>query len=127
MVHAKTAERPSRKPPFAAPHVFILAVMDGRDAHAVHRLTQPETVIGRTPEADLRIEDEAVSNRHCVIRVDGPVCTLVDLGSRNGTWVNARPVVRERTERLRHLDVIQLGDTRIMLLSGRFPEQLDRD
>jgi len=127
MAHSKTAERPARQPPFAAPHVFILAVTDGHDAHAVHRLTQPETAIGRAPEADLRIEDEAVSNRHCLIRVDGAVCTLVDLGSRNGTWVNARPVVRQRTERLRHLDVIQLGDTQIMLLCGRFPEQLDRD
>ena len=127
MESSKTAERPTRKPPFAAPHVYVLAVMDGQDATAVHRLTQPETVIGRTPEADFRVEDEAVSNRHCLIRVDGPVCTLVELGSRNGTWVNARPVKRERIERLRHLDVIQLGDTRIMFLYARFPEQLDRD
>jgi pSer/pThr/pTyr-binding forkhead associated (FHA) protein len=127
MVDTKTAERPARKPPFAAPHVYLLAVVDGSDTTAVHRILQSETVIGRGDEADFRLDDDQVSNRHCMIRVEGSVCTLVELGSLNGTQVNARRVPADTAERLRHLDVIQLGGTRIMVLSGRFPERAEKD
>jgi pSer/pThr/pTyr-binding forkhead associated (FHA) protein len=97
--------------------------MDGNDPTAVHRVVRPQMVIGRGAEADFRIDDDEVSGRHCMIRVDGPVCTLVELGSLNGTWVNSRRVPADTAERLRHLDVIRMGATRIMVLSGRFPER----
>jgi len=122
-VSTKTAERPTRKSPFAAPHVFLIAVVEGDDPTAAHRIRQPETVIGRGAEADFRLDDDQVSARHCLIRIQGPVCTLVDLESTNGTWVNARRVPFGAAERLRHLDVIRIGETRLMLLSGRFPER----
>jgi pSer/pThr/pTyr-binding forkhead associated (FHA) protein len=62
-----------------------------------------------------------------MIRVEGSVCTLVELGSLNGTWLNARKVPADTAQRLRHLDVIQLGSTRVMLLSGRYTERVDED
>jgi pSer/pThr/pTyr-binding forkhead associated (FHA) protein len=114
-----TAERVVRKPPFGAPYVFVLVVIEGKDTTAVHRIVETETTIGRGAKASLRIEDETVSKRHCTIRVEGPVCTLVDLGSRNGTRVNGRPL-QGVASRLRHLDEIQVGNTRLMLLGGRF-------
>jgi len=123
IVNTRTAERPTKKPPFAAPHVIILAVVDGNDPTAIHRIVRPQMVIGRADEADFRIDDDEVSGRHCMIRVDGPVCTLVELESLNGTWVNARRVPRGTALRLRHLDMIRIGGTRVMVLSGRFPER----
>jgi len=114
----ETAERTPRKPPFGAPHVFVFAITDGSTS-AVHRLAKPETVIGRGEEADIPVEDEEVSRRHCLIRVEGPVCTLVDLGSLNGTFLNGR-VLKGISSRLRHLDEVQVGGTRMMLLNGRF-------
>jgi pSer/pThr/pTyr-binding forkhead associated (FHA) protein len=84
-----------------------------------HRIDRAETVLGRE-EADLQIEDDEISKRHCLIRADGPVCTLTDLGSLNGTMLNGRPMREGVAQRLRHLDEIQLGTTRLFLLAGKF-------
>jgi pSer/pThr/pTyr-binding forkhead associated (FHA) protein len=117
---SETAERRSRRSPFGTPRVFVLAVIDGADTTTVHRLTVPETVIGRDGDADVSLEDPEVSKRHLLIRLDGPVCELLDLDSRNGTRLNGRPVRPGLASRLRHLDEIQLGTTRMLLLTGRF-------
>ncbi len=47
-------------------------------------------VVGRDPISDLPILDPAVSPRHAELRVDArdAVVHVVDLGSRNGTWIN---------------------------------------
>src|SRR5262245_55571732 len=47
-----------------------------------------DVVVGRDAEADLRIDDELVSRRHALVRFDGALLMVRDLGSRNGTRVN---------------------------------------
>lgn len=121
----ETAERPVRKVPFGAPHVFVLAVVEGDDIGAVYRIGQRETLIGRGGDAGIALEgDESVSKRHCLIRVDGGVCTLVDLESTNGTILNGR-TLEGMAGRMRHLDEITIGCTRLMLLSGKFKPPTD--
>jgi len=44
-------------------------------------------IIGRGPQADLVIDDEAVSRIHCEIVWEGDSLVLRDLGSKNGTWL----------------------------------------
>ena len=44
--------------------------------------------IGRDPECDIHINDASVSRGHARITLAGPVATLVDHGSKNGTKVN---------------------------------------
>ena len=53
-------------------------------------------VVGRDPISDLPILDPAVSRRHAELRVDvsGAVVHVIDLGSRNGTWINDARVTR---------------------------------
>ncbi|MGH7339977.1 MAG: FHA domain-containing protein, partial [Candidatus Rokuibacteriota bacterium] len=86
----RTANSVRREAPFGAPHVFVLIVIDGNDPRALHRIVRTETVIGRGGESHFAIEEDQVSRVHCKIRVDGPVCTIVDCESRNGTSVNGR-------------------------------------
>jgi pSer/pThr/pTyr-binding forkhead associated (FHA) protein len=119
-IEAPTAERVVRKPAFGSPHVFVLAVIDGDDCRAVHRIVRSESWIGRGPDADFVLGDEGVSKLHCRIRVDGGMCTLSDPGSTNGTRLNGRPLRPDVANRLRHLDEIELGDQRLLFLSGRF-------
>ena len=116
----ETTEHQIPRPPFGAPHVWILAVIDGDDPHRVHRVDRPETVIGRDGAADFPIGDGEVSGQHCMVRTDGAVCTVTDLGSRNGTLLNGRPLRKGIAQRLRHLDEIQVGNTRLFLLAGKF-------
>jgi pSer/pThr/pTyr-binding forkhead associated (FHA) protein len=119
----ETADRQQRQLPFGAPHVFVLVVVDGNDIAAVHRVTRPETILGRGETATFVLEDEQISKEHCKIRVDGSVCTIIDTGSRNGTKVNGRRLPKGVAQRLRHLDEIAIGDHRLFLLAGRFRER----
>jgi len=117
---ADTREHEKRRPPFGAPNVWVLAVIDGDLPHDVYRLAQFETVIGRGDGAHIDVNDEQVSKRHCLLRADGPVCTVQDLGSLNGTRVNGKKLRSDSAERLRHLDEIQVGTTRLFVLGGAF-------
>jgi cytochrome P450 / NADPH-cytochrome P450 reductase len=48
--------------------------------------------IGRAPDNDVVITDPSVSGHHAELRTAGGVTRIVDLGSRNGTFVNERRV-----------------------------------
>ena len=68
-------------------------------------------MIGRDPEADLCIEDEAISWNHLEIESRGGVLMATDLDSRNGTALNGEPLDRPR--RLRDGDTLIVGDHRL--------------
>jgi predicted component of type VI protein secretion system len=78
------------------------------------------TVIGRDPEADVTLDDEAVSWNHVEIEARGGVLMATDLDSRNGTLLNGDPLDRPR--RLRDGDTILIGSHRLEIsdpLPGR--------
>ena len=73
-------------------------------------IDQRVTVIGRSSDADLRVDDANVSRRHAEVRRIGDGYSLVDLGSTNGTEVNGQ---RIQETALMNGDVISVGTTRI--------------
>ena len=119
----RTANATPREAPFGTPHVFVLLVIDGDDPRASHRIVKQETIIGRGEESDFTIEDAQISRSHCRLKVEGSVCTIADAGSRNGTSVNGRALVPNVAQRLRHLDEIEVGSHRLILLTGRSRSQ----
>jgi len=56
-----------------------------------HSLTQQQTVLGRGTDADIKVEDNGVSRRHCEIVLSAPP-VLRDLNSTNGTWVQGQRI-----------------------------------
>jgi diguanylate cyclase (GGDEF)-like protein len=77
------------------------------DAGRVFRLEGKQVVLGRGPDADIRIDDEAVSRYHArVVRQGDDGYAIEDLDSTNGTYVNGRPV---RQARLHAGTRVQLG------------------
>lgn len=66
-----------------------------------------DTLIGRSPECLITLEDPLVSRRHARIRIDEGSASFEDLGSRNGSRINGR-IVTERT-RLEEGDRIRIG------------------
>jgi len=68
------------------------------------------TVIGRSSECDVRLDDANTSRRHAEVRRIGDGYSLVDLGSTNGTEVNGQ---RIQETALMSGDVISVGTTRI--------------
>ncbi|MFL5959312.1 MAG: FhaA domain-containing protein [Gaiellaceae bacterium] len=61
-------------------------------------LDKRRSVLGRSRDADVQIEDPNVSRRHAEIVQEGSVYWLVDLGSTNGTEVEGRRVQRARLD-----------------------------
>ncbi len=51
-----------------------------------------EHLVGRDPDARVRIDSRAVSRRHACITVAYGTATIEDLGSKNGTFVRARRI-----------------------------------
>jgi predicted component of type VI protein secretion system len=79
-------------------------------------LAKERTVIGRSPEADVVIDDEAVSWNHLEIERRGDVLLATDLDSSNGTALNGESLDRPR--RLRGGDVLTLGGHRLEIAAG---------
>lgn len=53
---------------------------------------QPVLLVGRHPEADVRIAAPAISRRHCCLAVVYDRYMIRDLGSRHGIFVNGARV-----------------------------------
>ena len=65
--------------------------------------------LGRSPTADVRIDDPYASSAHARIFPRGQFMYIEDMGSTNGTYVNGRQL--RRPERLKDSDTIRIGDT----------------
>jgi DNA-binding winged helix-turn-helix (wHTH) protein len=70
-------------------------------------LGEGENLIGRGPDAKVRVDDPEVSRRHATITVEGDVAILQDLGSKNGTFLRGERVVEPA--RLANADEIRIG------------------
>jgi FHA domain-containing protein/zinc ribbon protein len=72
-----------------------------------------QTLIGRSPECDVFLDDVTVSRRHAELSREGETFTIRDLGSLNGTYVN-----RKRIESvvLENDDEVQIGKYRLTFL-----------
>jgi two-component system response regulator AtoC len=68
----------------------LLVVGDGGSAR-IPLPSEGELVIGRGPEADVRLDGDSVSRRHALLRARQNGFTLEDLGSSNGTLVRGQP------------------------------------
>jgi predicted component of type VI protein secretion system len=74
-------------------------------------LDAERTVVGRDPEADICLDDDAVSWHHLEIENRNGVLMATDLDSRNGTALNGEPLDRPR--RLRDGDTLIVGAQRL--------------
>jgi transcriptional regulator with GAF, ATPase, and Fis domain len=76
-------------------------------------LSDPEIAIGREASNTVAVIDPSVSRKHCVVRAQEGRFQVCDLGSRNGTQVNACTV---QEQWLKHGDEITTGDSSFLFL-----------
>jgi hypothetical protein len=88
-----------------APRLVIENGLTKGDEYLVRK---PVTLIGRNESCDLVISDPLVSRRHCQILWDGVYCTVEDMGSTNGTYVNGQQLTAAYA--LRPGDRLQIAD-----------------
>src|SRR5688572_19452719 len=99
-----------------SPGGSFLLVVAGENAGKLFPLNKPELVIGRSPNADIRINEKAVSHNHARLHLDGSSYTVCDLDSTNGTFVNNELIAG--SVRLRGGDASGVGSTTFTYLAG---------
>ena len=67
----------------------VLRIIEGAEPNTVINLTREKTTLGRNPECDVMLDPVDISRRHAAVSRDGDTYSIEDLGSRNGTFVNA--------------------------------------
>jgi hypothetical protein len=77
--------------------------------HFVLELDQ--ALVGRAPNADIRLDSDQVSRRHLEISVRGAVLIVKDLESANGTYINGRRLIGSAA--IEPGDVLDLGDVKM--------------
>jgi diguanylate cyclase (GGDEF)-like protein len=99
-----------------------LIVLAGENLGQTYHIEAHEVVIGRSTEADIRLDDAGISRRHARLRVREGNVTLEDLESANGTFVNGS---RIREAALRDGDNVHLGSD--VILKFTFSDELEEN
>jgi len=72
-------------------------------------IERPSTVVGRQDECDFVLADPMMSRRHFRLAVEGGEFYVEDLGSTNGTTLNAKKL--EKRTRILYGDRVVAGGT----------------
>ena len=96
----------------------LLVIRDADGAERTVELRDGVMRIGRGADNEIIIGDAAkgVSRAHAELHIENGRCTIVDLHSQNGTWVNA-----ERVERvaMRTGVPVAIGPYELIIEDGR--------
>ncbi len=103
-------------------HALALLVVKGPHAGEVFTLDKPEMVLGRGLEADLRVDDPSLSRMHARFEREGETVAVIDLGSRNGTFVEGQRL--EGRRRLKSGELITVG-TVVLRFAQHDAEELE--
>jgi two-component system, cell cycle response regulator len=104
-----------------------LTILLGPSVGELFRLQGGTEIIGRGPDASIRLLDESVSRHHARLGLLGDKMELQDLDSRNGTFVNGARVKRQL---LGHDDKIQFGALTVLRFTeyrGALDEQFQEE
>ena len=108
--HIPRKLRKKRKPPNVnVPEPQLILTCQGKTLRRINA-NKPRTLIGRNELCDIDIVHEWISRQHAVIIRKDKSSVIVDLKSRNGTFINGK---RVKQHVLINNDIIFLGDHRL--------------
>ena len=100
-------------------HAYLV-VLAGTNLGEMYKIEGPESVVGRAMSAQLRLNDDGISRRHCRVLSIGGRVIIEDLGSANGTSVNGEMIQHQE---LKEGDKIRLGAN--TMLKFTYQDKLD--
>ena len=77
-------------------------------------LPQGDTLVGRSANCQVTVDDPLVSREHARIRIEGTQATVEDLGSRNGVQVGGQPINGKAS--LSNGDRLRIGTQELVFL-----------
>ena len=109
----------------AAEKPACFLVVGGELNGTIFDLIDGDTVVGRSPECTIPLEFQGVSRKHFKITVKNYDCTVEDLKSSNGTFLNNTKI--EGTLPLSKGDTVKLGSITLKYLPKGDTERLTYD
>ncbi len=101
---------------------LIVQHQGGRDQE--FPLTKSPTILGRAASCDLQVVDPKVSRQHCQLEQRGPHWYLVNIKSRNNTWMGKQAIDEVL---LIDGDEFRIGGTRLVFFSETNPTEVFND
>ena len=98
-----------------------LTILTGTLSGQLFKVTKGHLNIGRSPQAELRLDDDGISRNHARIRSETNNAWIEDMESRNGTFLNGERI--KQPMELHDGDKIQVG--RGTVLRFGFQDALD--
>ena len=97
-----------------------LAMTSGSDTGSTYKLREGSNHIGREPGDGLSVDDQYMSRKHAVIRVENGAMILYDFGSTGGTRVNGKEI---GARIINANSVIRVGETELKVIEVDNPKQ----
>ncbi|MFP2924216.1 FHA domain-containing protein [Pyxidicoccus sp. 3LG] len=100
----------------------LFVMLRGFEALEVHFLRPEvdgqELTVGRIDGCHLVVPDPSVSKHHATLRwhAEAHDCSVRDMGSLNGTWINAQALSPEQERMLNDGDALSFGDAQFLYL-----------
>jgi len=111
----QTVIRRAHPPTSSGERNAFVIVLSGRSVGKMFKLPSSDVTIGRSLDAEIRLEDEGISRLHMRLsRTDDGGVVLVDLDSTNGSYVNGHRIHRHDLD---DGDRIQVGSVTILKFS----------
>jgi pSer/pThr/pTyr-binding forkhead associated (FHA) protein len=99
-----------------------LVAISGPLKGATFSADEEAVTVGRDESNQVLVDDLAASRQHCLIRKEGERIRILDLNSRNGTFINGLPI---REKLLEHGDQIRIGISVFLFLDVPGPRNAD--
>ena len=104
---------PERTETYLENHRVSVTVLRGPAAGTEFELGGKRAIVGRSPEAQIQIDDASVSSEHAAFELDTQGFGIRDLASTNHVLVNGAEVL---SSALKHGDRIQLGECELQFV-----------
>jgi pSer/pThr/pTyr-binding forkhead associated (FHA) protein len=105
-----------------------LKVINGTHEGKEINIKDEKFLIGRSESCQLRPKSESISRKHCALVQKDGMLLAIDLKSRNGTFVNEKPLSSEKAKILKSGDKLRCGQLEfevvieVGIASGKKPE-----
>lgn len=94
----------------------MLKVLSGTHEGKLIQVKDEKFLIGRSETCQLRPKSESISRKHCVIVLKDGRVLLLDLKSRNGTFVNEKQLSPDKAKILKSGDRLRCGQLEFEVL-----------
>lgn len=103
-------------------HVLpYLVILEGPRIGTRFSLKDGQNIIGRATANEIRLDDQSVSRQHAEVTHTPSGWMVKDLGSKNGTMVNGKPIAESVV--IGHKDIVKTGIYQLRLILQPTPEE----